>query len=47
MTKFFRKHEYNNVSTNIKEYSDVENKRARATFKDDIQPQLDDFLIKA
>ena len=46
MTKFFRKHDYN-VSTNIKEYNDVESKRARATFKDDVQPQLDDFLARA
>ncbi len=46
MTKFFKKHEYN-VTSNIKDYNDVAQKRARALFSEDIEPMLDDFLNKA
>lgn len=35
MTKFFRRHDYN-VQSNIKEYSDVAEKRAKSLFADDL-----------
>lgn len=43
MTRFLRRHNYS-VASNIKEYEDVVQKRARATFSEDIEPQLDHFL---
>ena len=46
MTKFFKKHEYN-VTSNIKDYNDVAQKRARALLSEDIMPMLDEFLQKA
>lgn len=46
MTKFFKKHDYN-VTSNIKDYNDVAQKRARALLSEDIMPMLDDFLERA
>ena len=46
MTKFFKRHEYN-VTSNIKDYNDVAQKRARAVFSEDLMPQFDDFLNRA
>lgn len=47
MAKFFRKHDYDTVQSNVKEYEDVVQKRAKASFADDLMPVLDDFLIRA
>lgn len=35
MAKFFKKHEYN-VTSNIKDYEDVKQKRAKSKFQEDI-----------
>lgn len=38
MAKFFRKHEYNDVVSNIIDYNDVIGKKARASFETDLMP---------
>lgn len=47
MAKFFRKHDYDTVQSNVKEYEDVVQKRAKAVYQEDLMPVLDEFLIKA
>ncbi len=47
MARFFRKHGYDTVQSTVKEQEDVAQKRARATFREDLAPVLDDFLLRA
>lgn len=47
MAKFFRKHDYDTVQSNVKEYEDVVQKRAKAVFAEDIMPVLDEYIIRA
>ena len=47
MAKFFRKHDFDTVQSNVSLYEDVVQKRAKASFAEDLMPVLDDFLMRA
>jgi len=47
MSKFFRKQGYDSVQSNIKDFDDVKEKRGNVTFREDIMPFLDDYILKA